>query len=384
MIIVVVKRKHYQYIENIYKLYIMKQKFITLNKNKEYVESINNIIGVSKCYTHGSFLKYGKEKACDVDCYEQFDSNDLDKFKKYIERLYNNKKFVLIKAHFDMEHPIFRNIYKLLGYMNGMLVINNTTPYDTIIENINNIKNKETCDRIKELYEKYYMTKNIDDYIKLKIFVLDKVYPKWTFKELLKGEKTYHDITFRIKDRQFKFFYIELIYLDEPFKLMVLSNYIEFQKIDERNNIIIKELDYIVNGNMIYYYYLSKILMFFFKKNFFSGIIRDHKLKYRMIEIYNDIVKFRERYGELNKKYCMVKNKMSLYNIKIKKYKLKIKKYGENNTYTKALNKYMKLYDESSNIYNKGINMINADYKDKYYKWISGYEKYISNYIKYI
>jgi hypothetical protein len=363
----------------------MKQKFITLNKNKEYVESVSNIIGVNKCYTHGSFLKYGKEKACDVDCYETIDiSTSLSDFTKYIERLYNNKKCLLIKAHFDIEHPVFRNIYKLLGFMDGMLNINNTTPYDIIIENINNIKHKETCDIIKELYEIYYKTKHIDDYIKLKIFVLDKVYPKWTFKQLLKGEKTYYDMTFKIKDRQFKIFYIELIYLDEPFKFMVLSNYIEFQKIDERNNLIIKELDYIVNGNTINYYYLSKILMFFFKKNFFSGIIRDNRLKYRMIDIYNEIVEFRERYGELNKKYCIVKNKMALYNIKIKKYRLKIKKYGESNIYNKALLKYTKLYDESSHIYNKGIEMINADYKVKYHRWISGYEQYIRNYIKYM
>ena len=83
-----------------------------MNKSKEYIESISNIIGINKCFIHGSFLKYGKEKACDIDCYEK--NNNIEEFNNYIKRLYNdkkNKKLVLITANFNMKHPLFYELY---------------------------------------------------------------------------------------------------------------------------------------------------------------------------------------------------------------------------------------------------------------------------------
>ena len=56
-----------------------------MKKSKQYIEDVSNIIGSDRCYTHGSFLKYGKDKACDIDCVEKI--NDLDKFNNYIKRL---------------------------------------------------------------------------------------------------------------------------------------------------------------------------------------------------------------------------------------------------------------------------------------------------------
>ena len=48
-----------------------------LKKKNMFIEDINNIIGLNKCYTHGSFIKYGIDKACDIDCHEQIKLNNV-------------------------------------------------------------------------------------------------------------------------------------------------------------------------------------------------------------------------------------------------------------------------------------------------------------------
>jgi hypothetical protein len=354
-------------------------------KSKEYIKNVSNIIGINKCYTHGSFLKYGKDKACDIDCYEK--NTNLEEFNKYIKRLYNDykkKKLILISSNFNMKHPLFYELYNKLGYLDGLLNINNCK-LNEVLELINKIEDKKCYGAILDLYNNFKETKSLDNFILLKMYVIDKVYPKWTFNDLLKGYLEYYSIVFKIEDLKFETFYIEILYLEEPFNKIRISNFIQFKEFENKRSIYIeKELDNIVINNKIFYYYLVKIIMFFFKKFYYSNIIRDKVLKNNMINIYNDIYNLREKNGHINNKYCNIKNVLDLANIKIKKYNLKIKKHGSNTTYINNLKKYTKIYMDNITIYEDGINEINKLYKDHYYKWIDKYQSYIKRHIRFL
>ncbi len=357
-----------------------------MNKSKEYIENVSNIIGINKCLTHGSFLKYGREKACDIDCYEK--NNNIEEFNNYIKRLYSDKKnnyLELISANFNMKHPLFYELYIKLGYLDGLLNIVHNNSNNTILELIDKIKDDQCRENILELYKDYQDKKTLDKFILLKMYVIDKVYPKWTFDDLLKGYINYYDITFKIEDKNYETFYIEVLYLKEPFKNIRISNFIEFKEFENKKSLYIeKELDNIIINNKIYYYYLVKIIMFFFKRFYYSNIIKDYNLRKNMLNIYEDIRKFREKYGELNNKYCNIKNVLDLANLKIKKYNQKIKKNTENQKYIKNLKKYTKIYMDNITLYENGINEINEAYKNNFHKWIDKYQFYLRKHMKFI
>jgi hypothetical protein len=281
-----------------------------------------------------------------------------------------------------MKHPLFYELYNKLGYLDGLLNVHN---FNSDIELINKIKDDKCRNDILNLYNNYKETKSLDSFVLLKMYVINKVYPKWSFFDLLKGYINYYDITFKIEDKNYETFYIEVLYLEEPFKNIRISNFIEFKTFEDKKSIYIeKELENIILDNKIFYYYLVKRTMFFFKKHYYSNVIREHHLRKNMLNIYEDICKFREKYGELNNKYCNIKNILDLVNIKINKYNLKIKKYGENTIYLNNLKKYNKIYIDKLSIYENGMNEINQIYKKHYFLWIKGYEYYLQKYIKYL
>lgn len=352
-----------------------------MKKSRQYIESISNIIGYNRCYVTGSYIKYGKDKTCDIDCGESM--NDIDKFNNYIKRLYNdykNHKLLLVTSYFNIKHPLIYELYILLGSIDGVLNIIDEKPREIIFALIDKIKD----DTILDLYNKYLEQKTLDCFIKLKMYIIDKVYPKWTFTDLLKGYIEHYGVTFNIKDFKFETFYIEIIYLEDPFKNVRMSNFIEFKQYENKKINIEKELDNIILNDKVYYYYLVKTVMFFFKKYYYTNVIKEYKLRKNMMNIYDMMHKFRDQYGEMNNKYCIIKNHIDIAKLKIKKYNIKLKRDSNNKKYIKKLNKYKQIYDKNMVLYKTGTNEINQIYKSNYNKWTKKYRYYLKKLIKFI
>ena len=342
-------------------------------ENDIFYNEINNIIGFKKTTICGSYIKYGKDKACDMDLTEEINYLDLN---EYINKIYNNKnKFYTIQIYFDIPYLKLLLIKNKLGYINGnMKKIQN----ESILEDVNNLPEILKNDLLL-LINNYKNTQDINDFIKIKLYVNKHIYTNWTYAELLKRNKNYYDENIIINNN-FTFLYIEKIY-----KNIRISNFIRF-KIDELvKDYIIFEIEDLVFNDNIFYYKLLKKLLVFIKWLFITKKIKEYELQNSVIDIYNDIYQFIDNIGNNYNKTCINNNYIDIYYYKINKYNNKNINSIDNKKkiiYNKLLYKYNKKIKYLKNIYNNDMNNINEISKSKYLPISIKFEKYLEIYYK--
>ena len=120
-------------------------------KNDPFYIETANLIGINKPIVVGSYLKYGKNKACDLDMTEKIKKiYFLDYLKKLI---LNKNKFILLDAHFDEPYNKLKIIKDKLGYLDLNFKINQK---ENIIQDINLLPKelKEKIDKLLYIYSK--------------------------------------------------------------------------------------------------------------------------------------------------------------------------------------------------------------------------------------
>jgi hypothetical protein len=340
----------------------IKKDIIDYKDDNFYLET-NKLFGIEETKIIGSYIKYGKDKVCDLDLNET-NIIDLDKLKQYFNKIYENKKkYYILEIYFNEPHKKLFNIYNKLGYLNGIFV---RKDYHSIIDDINNLPD-ELKNNINNLINIYIKSQKIQDYIKIVLYIKKNLYPKWTIKELIKGKKIYYEQEFNINDLNFDYIYFEFLY--NNFRV---SNYINVKKIhNENNKYLIYELDDIVINDDIFYYKMLKKIMVFIKWLFFKKIFEEDFLYKESITDYNFIYEFIDKIGKKYNKFCILNNKIDKYKIKLNKY---LKKNNKN-----KINKYQDKIKIKSEKYNNGIKEINDLSKIEYDKLVNKYIKYFVN-----
>ncbi len=329
-----------------------KKSTIKYEYNKDdFVLEVEKLIGIQKTKVIGSYIKYGKDKVCDLDLSEDITSldsnNKIGILKLYFSKLKKNEdKFKFIKAYFDMEHSIIKEIYNNIGYMDGKFNIHNYNE-DKIKELLKKMNEVE----LTNIFEKY---KKDNNYISFMEEMKRKIKPNWTIDDLIKGEKTYYNETFNIGQSTYSYFYIEIIYND-----FRTSNYIYINK--ESNNeekyIVFVIEDILIKGE-IFYYYLIKKLLFFVKWLYYRKIIKEKEIFDKTIDLHNEIFDFREEIGNKYHKSCLMSNEIDINKLYNKEDKKLIEKY------------------------NDYINDLNKICKEKYIYFTKDYSYYLEHYIR--
>jgi hypothetical protein len=364
---------------------IKKSLQIDYKKDELYIQ-VSKMIGYDKPTVSGSYIKYGKDKSCDMDISEDIlDFNTSletrKKFIDYIKNIYNNKKkynYVIYQINIKLKNNYdkIQKIYDLLSPINGLLEIDNNMNLSEIKKLIDDLP-FELKMEISELFNLYIKNKNLETYIAFMYGLYKRLYSQWTMKELLKGKKEYYDESYDILDmsQEYSHFYIEIIY--NNFRI---SNYIMFSDKDIHTNedILKISIQNILNDdNKISYYYLLKKIGYFMKWLFFNKKL-DKKDIDTNVKLYNKLFDFRNDIGLENNNYCIMKNKIDLYKIKLNKYN---KKSKSSKKYDKYINKYEKRIYNITKEYNKGTSKIDKKCYDYYNDLLKNYKQYFEKYI---
>jgi len=336
----------------------------------DFYHQINDILGYGNTKIKGSYIKYGKDKVCDIDLNENIKYTDVE---TYIKKIYSNKnKFYFIKGILNVPYHKLEIIKNKIGYINGIF---EKVSKESILNDIDNLPN-DLKDPLNNLIQIYINTKNINDYIKILIFIDDNLYPKWTLKELLKGTKIYHDQIYNISDYNYDYLYIEIIY--DNYRI---SNMIEFKSIKHFNDYLIFEILEITYNNQISYYRLLKKFLVFIKWLYFKKKVKNSELNNSIIPIYNEINKFIEKLGTKYSKYCILNNKIYILYHKINKYNNK-KKKNNKQIYDKLITKYYNKIELMKKKYIKFMNKLNNKCKKKYMPYYEKFNEYLKNYYR--
>ena len=325
-------------------------------KNDPFYLEVVNLIGFNKPKIGGSYVKYGKDKACDLDMSENMSYEDFNEYLKKI--ILNKDKFILLNAYFNEPYHKLQKIKDKLGYLDGNFKLINNIP---INEDINNLP-----DELK------HTMKETTNYFKLKLLIEKNLYPKWSLKKLIKGEIKYYDQLFKISDNNFDFFYIEILY--ENFRV---SNYIIFRNLPKDNMFHWEINDLFINDELSYFKLLKK-LMVFIKISYFNNIIRNEE----SIRSYNTIFEFIENNGILHYSNCIINNYLDNYKRKINKYTKKYQKYPDSTKYQKIINYYQNKHDEYYEKYSINVKEINDKSKPVYFQISQLYSIFLSKYVK--
>jgi hypothetical protein len=170
----------------------------------------------------GSYSKYGKDKACDLDLMYELFNNINYKLKKIVDRLIyikneHKKDFFIIKLKFNIEDKFIKNTMNSMGYID---IYFNVINYNLVIdENISDDIKKE----IKILAEKYENNHSLEQYIALYTYLKSKLSPIWTIEELNNGVKNFNNIEYNyhklIDEGKINNLQIDMIYKKFPVSL---------------------------------------------------------------------------------------------------------------------------------------------------------------------
>jgi hypothetical protein len=346
----------------------------------EFFIEVKELIEYQNIILYGSYSRYGKNKACDMDCNEFIDkSYFISNFINYINKLITNKKkkfFYFIYARFNEPYKKLEIIRNKLGYLNGSL--NNHTDIlkdKSIINDINQLPIKLKTP-LYELFMNYVNDNTLSNFIKIRMFIKQYIYPNWTLKQLLKGTITYYDQQYNIANGNYTYFTYEIIY-----KNFRISNYIKFEK-DTYVNLgyVESKLHYIIINDNIFYYKLLKLFMYFIKWLFFN-VRTEKELHNSIITVYNNCFHFIDKIGEDNNKCGLIKNQIDIYKIKLNKNKRKYKKTN-NKKYIEKITQYENKIKIKQEKYLNGIKSINDSSFNYFSKVITNYKYYFENYFK--
>ena len=294
---------------------------INLKKDTFY-NKVVQIISFNKnnIKVKGSYIKYGKEKSCDIDFDENINNDMYISLRLYINKLYENiKEIQHCDCYLDIIDERIKKTLQSIGGCNSLLEINN---YNLKIDNDlpNDIKLK-----IQELGNIYNDTKNISDYFILYNYLLKLLSPHWNLEELKKGEKYHIDKIVNLYNSSFTFMQVNII-VDK----FSVSCTLKFNNIKIMNkNIMSIRLASIIYNNKINYYNVIKKFQVFLKWAYYNKKFKDHDLAINAIKLYNIIYDFREKIGDINYKFCTYNNYLKILTNKnkINKVEKKIKKY---------------------------------------------------------
>ena len=326
-------------------------------------------------YLKGSYLKYGKNKACDMDITEDITSFNQEVFINYVNKLIENKKkYYLLEARFNEPYEKLQIIRDKLGYLDGMFIKHSR---ESILNDVNNLP-LELKNGIQPYIDEYVKDPSIKNFIKIKLFIKDNIYPKWTLKELKVGEKQYYDRVFKLSELNFTSFYIEIIY--NNFRV---SNVINFKKEVMRTDYIKVSLNTIIthDGDISYIKLLKKFLTFI-KWIYFKNKITDKQIYDNTPILYNNVYEYNESHGLRYNKTCKYKNKIDILELKIEKYNNKMKKKSDIK-YQKYIDSYKRAINKLNNKINEDIKVINQICKEKYESIIGSYVSQLKEYVRY-
>ena len=285
-------------------------------ENDDLIIKTRSLLEFKNAKIIGSYIRYGKLYAAGIDMCEELNINISDisnLINKYFNNLKNNEKNIFItKLTFDI---IDQSIYKLicnLGYLDGLLQIQNSNiNINQIDEILPDLIKKE----ITKLILDYNKKNDIYSYINLYMFLKDNLQPFFTLDEAIKGKKEFHGKTIKLSDYKFTYMYIEIIY--DNFKL---SNFVYFKKkikptgfilYVELNDVLIDSTDQSNCKYQMSYYKLIKYFFHFLKKSYFNKIfISDTQLNSKTISLYNEIYDYREILGITNNNISKIENKI--------------------------------------------------------------------------
>jgi dihydroorotate dehydrogenase len=271
----------------------------------DFITDAKNLLELKKASIKGSYIRYGKDKSCDLDLNEELNL-DIEEIKTYLNKLkLHEDTFILTKLSFDFYDSSIKNLLKKLGYLTGLLHIKNSNINKTDIDPEFPEKFKK---KIKKLIKIYNKKNDICSYTNLYMYLKNNLYPTFTLEEAVKGEKIFNGKLIKIYNNPLKYMYIEVIY-----KNYRVSNFINFIKKVPNNNLIFDvDLNEVLyknqkKYNMSYYKYL-KYFFHFLRQSYFKNLFNDYKLKQKVIDTYNNIFDYREKLGEMNNKLCKIEN----------------------------------------------------------------------------
>lgn len=322
--------------------------------NDSFIKISKEILSINKPIINGSYIKYGKDKACDLDMYENIKiiniNNRNDILKILLDKLIiNEKKIKLVRLCFYFNDDRIKNILNQLGYISGTFQIINCNLNFLIDDTLPlEIKNK-----INKLKNKLSIAFNIDNYIKLHNYLCKLNNTSWKLSEFKKGEKNINGIDIKLYETKFNNVYIELIY--DNYKI---TNYITFINDNSNNDIRKIKTNYysadfydLINNKKIFYYIVLKKFQVFLKWGYFNKIFRERDLINMTIDMYNEIYEFRENIGDKYYKLCSIDNQLVLEkenkDLLKKKYKKQLKKINKSSK---------ELYDKVNKLYAKYLN----------------------------
>jgi hypothetical protein len=296
--------------------------------NDQFVIKSKEILGIENPKISGSYLKYGKDKACDLDMKEGVYVNSIDNrnniVKSFIHKLKDNKKdFEVVKIKIYIDDPRIRKIIDKIGYVNGLLEVKD---FDSNEIKIDQSLSKEIQTKINELINKYDNEPTIDNYVYLNNYLYNINYPEWTFDELIEGKKKINGEFIDLYEYFFNNMYIELIINN-----FLTSNFIHFTGIgDDSEPETFKQFDLydMTINDKISYYNLLKKIQHFIKWAYWNKLLKEKDIIRNTIFVYNQIDDFREKIGKINNETCLINTTSILIKDKMEKNKLK-KDYEE-------------------------------------------------------
>jgi len=327
----------------------------------EFITEAKELLEVTKSKVSGSYLRYGKDKACDLDLSEELDIDETkipDLLKSYFKKLKERKNdFILTRLSFDIIDDSIKRLIDNLGNLNGLLQIENSNISE---DQINKSLPKKMVNEIKRLIKEYNYDKTIFTYVNLYMYLKTNIQPIFTLEEAIKGEKKFNGEKIKLSDYNFTYMYIEVI-----FKNYRVSNFVYLRKQNkpetklwnvELNEVLIESLiENSKNKYQMSYYKLLKYFFHFLKKGYFNKIFEERDLIDQTIDTYNEIYDFREKVGNMHNNLCKIEN-MILIDKKNKKlyedyknlkqeFELKCKNYflQVSKRYSKYLREYFKL-----------------------------------------
>lgn len=336
--------------------------------NDDIYKKVNELIGLDKTIMKGSYSKYGRDKACDMDLFEELNQTDFNKFMNYIQKLYNNRnQYYFIKSYFYKPYNKIDIIYKQLPYLNGLIKLKESSnDIIYILDSLNKLIDdlpKEMALDINQNIDIYKKDTSITNYINILTSVKKYRIPKWTLKELKQGYKQYYDEKYIISDYDYDHFYIEIIYSQNNYNFRI-SNNIKFNtgiKSVEDNNYLEYNVLSMFPDNKLSYYILIKKIVFFFKWLKFNKLL-DKSLLFEHADVLKEIVDFRGIIGTDHNKYCLLNNIIDIHKIKLSKY-IKKKNKHKSNKYDKYIDKYNKLINKNELIFKTGMEQIKKNVK---------------------
>jgi hypothetical protein len=305
-------------------------------KDDEFIINSKRLIEFQNAKASGSYIRYGKDKSCDLDLSEKLEIDKTgisDLLEQYFNKLkLDEDKFILTRLSFDIIDESIQELLNNLGNLNGLLQIENSNINKTQIDKK---LPKSMRKKIKKLILDYNENNDIYTYINLYMYLKNNLQPTFTIDEAINGKKKFNGNKIKLSDYNFTYMYIEVIY--ENFRI---SNFVYFKKINkidsltwdvELNEVLIDSLEETKNIYQMSYYKFLKYFFHFLKQSYFKKIFKEHVLVSKAIETYNNIYDFRESLGSMNYNLCKIENMIiiNMDNIELKKEYTELKKQFE-------------------------------------------------------